>query len=127
MTSTKTVSIWVAHTGWDIPKLQQVTTPSYSEDGDFLGSDFTKAFALDFIDDDLMEADKVEVTSSLPDAIEGFSYDSEISSSINRNPVKIPPIDTVILVYELQYSGALAKNLIKGEEFIYVGSFEYRE
>ncbi|MGA3828094.1 immunity 22 family protein [Pseudomonas chlororaphis] len=127
MTSTKTVSIWVANTGWDIPTLQQATTPSYSEDGDFLGSDFTKAFALDFIDDDLMEADKVEITSSLPDAVEGFSYDSEISKSINRQPTKIPPIDTVILVYELQYSGALAKNLIKGKEFIYVGSFEYRE
>ncbi|PWY53358.1 immunity 22 family protein [Pseudomonas sp. RW409] len=127
MTSTKTVSIWVAHTSWDIPTLQQVTTPSYSEDGYFLGSDFTKAFALDFIDDDLMEADKVEITNSLPDAIEGFSYDSEISDSINRNPTKIPPTDTVVLIYELQYSGTPQKSLIKGKEFIYSGSFEYRE
>ncbi|WDH20651.1 immunity 22 family protein [Pseudomonas chlororaphis] len=127
MTSTKTVSIWVANTGWDIPTLQQATTPSYSEDGEYLGSDFTRAFALDFIDDDLMEADKVEITSSLPDAIEGFSYDSEISNSINRNPTKIPPTDTVILIYELQYSGTPTRSLIKGKEFIYSGCFEYRE
>jgi len=127
MTSTKTVSIWVANTGWDIPTLQQATTPSYSEDGEFIGSDFTKAFALDFIDDDLMEADKIETTSSLQDAVEGFSYDSEIFNSINKNPTKIPPIDTVILVYELQYSGAITNNLIKGKDFIYAGCFEYHE
>ncbi|WP_259674585.1 immunity 22 family protein [Pseudomonas fluorescens] len=58
MGSKKIVSIWKANTDWEPSTLRDVMSPEYSDDGDFLGTEFSKAFLLGFVDDDTVEADK---------------------------------------------------------------------
>ncbi|MBN6717157.1 immunity 22 family protein [Pseudomonas capsici] len=129
MSSKKSVSIWTANTGWDMPTLREVMSPEYSEDGDFLGSAFSKAFSLGFVDDDTVEADKIEPTKSLLKAIEGGSYDVDIMADMKgKNTTSTQDlIDTIIAVYDFSFSGAPQSSTVKNKIFTYRGSFEYNE
>ncbi|MPR01917.1 hypothetical protein F0169_07400 [Pseudomonas sp. MAFF 212408] len=128
MSSKEIVSIWTASTGWASSTLQDVVSPEYSEDGDFLGSEFSNAFSLGFIDDDTIEADKIDPTHSLIKAIEGCSYDSDIVSDMkNKNtPPTESPIDTIVAIYDYSFSGTPKNTTIRNVLFTYRGSFEYR-
>ncbi|APC14617.1 hypothetical protein BLL42_02285 [Pseudomonas frederiksbergensis] len=125
----KSVSIWVANTNWEESTLREVMNPAYSEDGDFLGSEFTNAFSLGFVDDDSIEADKVKLTKSLSEAIDGFSYDVDIFADIKQKNISSPihEIDTLALVYDYKFSGAPLTNSIRHKQFFFLGNFEYRE
>ncbi|MGE8097432.1 immunity 22 family protein [Pseudomonas fluorescens] len=125
----KSVSIWVANTNWEESTLREVMTPAYSEDGDFLGSEFTNTFSLGFVDDDSIEADKVELTKSLSEAIDGFSYDTDISADFKQKNISSPihKIDTLVLVYDYKYFGAPLTSSIRREQFFFLGNFEYSE
>ena len=128
MSLNKIVSIWTANTGWDSPTLQDVMSPDYSDDGDFLGSEFSRAFSLDFVDDDVIEADIVEPTNSLARAIEGGSYDLDIITDMRDKNTDLidEPIDTIIAVYDYSFHGNPKNNMIRGKLFIYRGSFAYK-
>ncbi|WP_347903501.1 immunity 22 family protein [Pseudomonas purpurea] len=129
MNVTKTVSIWIANTHWDITTLQEVVSPSYSEDGDSLGSAFTRAFSLGFIDDDLIEIDIIKPTYSLAEAITGCSYDTALLSAINSRPAHLHPvtIDTIVLIYDHEAPVTLETNTIRDKQFLHVGKFKYSE
>lgn len=129
MGSKKIVSIWTANTEWEPSTLRDVMIPEYSDDGDFLGSEFSKAFSLDFVDDDAIEADKIESTNSLIDAIDGCSYDLDIASDMkNKNtPLTDAPIDTIVAIYDYAFSGTPQNTKIRSSLFTYRGSFEYQE
>lgn len=125
----KTVSIWTAKTGWEPLTLQEIMLPAYSEDRDSLGCEFTNAFSLGFIDNDFIEADTVGNTNSLEIAIEGFSYDSDISSDIkskNIQPTK-QTIDTLIAIYDFTFQGNPRARAIRGKEITFRGTFTYKE
>lgn len=125
----KYVSIWVAHTNWDDSILREVLSPSYSEDGDFLGSEFTNTFTLGYIDDDKIEAETIEPTTSFADAIDGFSYDTDILNDmkIKKNLSNDTPIDTIVLIYDYEFNGSSNVKAIRDKYFLYIGKFEYWE
>lgn len=104
-------------------------SPEYSDDGDFLGSEFSKAFSLGFIDDDTVEADKIEPTNSLIDAIDGCSYDLDIASDMKHKntPLTEARIDTIIAIYDYSFSGTPKNTKIRNNLFTYRGSFEYQD
>lgn len=129
MGSKKIVSIWTANTDWEPSTLRDVMSPEYSDDGDFLGSEFSKAFSLGFVDDDTVEADKIEPTNSLINAVDGCSYDLDIASDMkNKNtPLTDAPIDTIVAIYDYSFSGTPQNTKIRNNLFTYRGSFEYQE
>lgn len=128
MGSKNIVSIWTANTDWEPSTLRDVMSPEYSDDGDFLGSEFSKAFSLGFVDDDTVEADKIEPTNSLIDAIDGCSYDLDIASDMkNKNsPLTDAPIDTIVAIYDYSFSPP-QNTKIRNNLFTYRGSFEYQD
>lgn len=103
--------------------------PTYSEDGNSLGCEFTNTFSLGFIDNDFIEADTVDSTNSLESAIEGFSYDSDISSDIKSK--NIQPTnqtrDTLIAIYDFTFQGNPPARVIRGKEITFRGTFTYKE
>jgi hypothetical protein len=129
MGSKKSVSIWTASTEWEPSELREIMSPAYSEDRDFLGSEFSKAFSLGFIDDDSIEADKVEPSYSLPDSIQGYSYDTDIISDMKNKsaPTLKFPVDTIVAIYDFYFSGTPKNNTIRNKEFLFFGTFEYKE
>ena len=129
MGSKKIVSIWTANTDWEPSTLRDVMSPEYSDDGDFLGSEFSKAFSLGFVDDDTVEADKIEPTNSLIDAIDGCSYDLDIASDMkNKNPpLTEAPIDTIVAIYDCSFSDTPKNTKTRNNLFTYRGSFEYQD
>ncbi|MGE7955803.1 immunity 22 family protein [Pseudomonas sp. NPDC089530] len=125
----KFVSIWIANTNWEDSTLREVLKPSYSEDGDFLGSEFTNAFALGYIDDDKIEAETIELTTSFADAIDGFSYDTDILNDMKIKKIlsNDTPIDTIVLIYDYEFNASTDAEAIRDKYFLYIGKFEYRE
>ncbi len=127
MSSKKTVSIWTSNTSWESSTLKHVMSPEYSDDGDILGSEFSNAFSLGFVDDDTIEAFKIEPTNSMMAAIEGCSYYLDIVSNMkNKNiPLSGAPIDTIVAIYDYSFSGTPKHATIRSHIFEYQGSFEY--
>lgn len=129
MGNKKTVSIWTANADLHQSTLREILTPTYSDDGESLGSEFSNAFSLGFIDDDFIEADIVEPTKHLEEAVEDFSYDSEIIDEIkkkNTSPLS-EKINTIIAVYDYAYEGKTTMSKLRGVEFTYRGQFEYQD
>ncbi|WP_016983323.1 immunity 22 family protein [Pseudomonas crudilactis] len=129
MSNKKTVSIWTANADWQQSTLREIVTPAYSDDGESLGSEFSNAFSLGFIDDDFIEADIVEPTKNLEKAIEDFSYDSDIIAEIKKKNLSTLPekINTVIAIYDCAYKGKTTATILRGIEFTYRGQFEYQD
>lgn len=129
MSNKKTVSIWTANADWQQSTLREIVTPAYSDDGESLGSEFSNAFSLGFIDDDFIEADIVEPTKNLEKAIEDFSYDSDIIAEIKKKNLSTSPekINTVITIYDCAYKGKTTAYILRGIEFTYRGQFEYKD
>jgi hypothetical protein len=129
MSNKKTVSIWTANADWQQSTLREIVTPAYSDDGESLGSEFSNAFSLGFIDDDFIEADIVEPTNNLEKAIEDFSYDSDIIAEIKKKNLSTLPekINTVIAIYDCVYKGKTTASILRDIEFTYRGQFEYQD
>lgn len=129
MSNKKTVSIWTANADWQQSTLREIVTPAYSDDGESLGSEFSNAFSLGFIDDDFIEADIVEPTKNLEKPIEDFSYDSDIIAEIKKKNLSTSPekINTVITIYDCAYKGKTTASILRGIEFTYRGQFEYKD
>ncbi|MGZ9667624.1 immunity 22 family protein [Pseudomonas sp. GNP014] len=129
MSNKKTVSIWTANADWQQSTLREIVTPAYSDDGESLGSEFSNAFSLGFIDDDFIEADIVEPTKNLEKAIEDFSYDSDIIAEIKKKNLSTlsEKINSVIAVYDCAYKGKTTASTLRGIEFTYRGQFKYQD
>jgi hypothetical protein len=129
MSNKKTVSIWTANANCQQSTLREIVTPAYSDDGESLGSEFSNAFSLGFIDDEFIEADIVEPTKNLEKAIEDFSYDSDIIAEIKKKNLSTLPekINTVIAIYDCAYKGKTTASILRGIEFTYRGQFEYQD
>ncbi|WP_256667858.1 MULTISPECIES: immunity 22 family protein [unclassified Pseudomonas] len=129
MSNKKTVSIWTANADWQQSTLREIVTPAYSDDGESLGSEFSNAFSLGFIDDDFIETDIVKPTKNLEKAIEDFSYDSDIIAEIKKKNLSISPekTNTIIAIYNCAYKGKTTASILRGIEFTYRGQFEYQD
>ncbi|MBU3059662.1 immunity 22 family protein [Pseudomonas indica] len=120
------VSIWTANTQWSDDDLREVTASKYSDDGDYLGSVFTNALSLDYIDDDFLEAEILAETDSIPEALRGFSYESEILNEIAKKNLALDKaIDTAVLIYNYEFDGKNNPCTIRSQIFFFLGSFRY--
>lgn len=127
MSNKKTVSIWTANADWQQSTVREIVTPAYSDDGESRGSEFSNAFSLGFIDDDFIEADIVEPTKHMEEAVEDFSYDSEIADEIKKRNISplSEKINTIIAIYDYAYEGKTTTSKLRGIEFTYRGQFKY--
>ena len=124
----KTVSIWVAHADWAADTLHAITSPRYTEDGDCLGSEFSRAFGVS-LDDDLQEVAQVESGCSLLAALEDFSYAASLCNSLSEQGLVLTqqPFNQLLLAYETTFSGAPQSASIRGVTFHYIASASYHE
>lgn len=126
MNSSHTVSIWVALTGWDTERLDQFMSSRYDENGDFSGSDFSLSIGANYIDDDTIEADITSSTLDIKTLLAGFTHDVEIIASCTKQSKSTlaDPVDTAILVYDLQ-AGPLKEFEYDGIEFSFIGEINF--
>lgn len=124
----KTVSIWAAHADWADDTLHAITSPCYTEDGDCLGSEFSRAFGVS-LDDDLREVAHVESGCSLLAALEDFSYAASICDSLSQQGLVLTPqpFNQLLLAYETTFAGVPRSASIRGVTFHYITSVSYRE
>lgn len=119
------VSMWVGvvSTHYD---LENYVTSDYSEDGDYAGSQFSREFYIEFVDDDFLEQDFVASSSSLPELLSGFSYAESIVSKLISNKVTLDAeVNAIILIYNYRYSEDTCRRNAPSN-FKYVGAFSYR-
>ncbi|PAU66252.1 hypothetical protein BZL41_02725 [Pseudomonas sp. PIC25] len=120
------VSIWTANTQWSDDELREVTASKYSDDGDYLGSVFTNALSLDYVDDDFLEAEILAETDSITEALKGFSYESKILNEIAKKNLALEKaIDTAVLIYNYEFDGKNNPCAISNQSFFFLGSFRY--
>lgn len=124
----KTVSIWATHADWSEDTLHHLTCPSYTEDGDSQGSEFSRAFGVS-LDDDLLEVARVEVGCSLLAALEDFSYATSICDSLTEQGLgQTPqPFNQLVLAYDHRFTGTPSTASIRGVIVHYIASVSYRE
>lgn len=122
-----TVSLWLGVT--DSPgSLENILQVSYSEDGDFEGSAFSRAFNIGFYDEDFREAEVLEGSYDSIDALlSGFSYEDIIiprfSNLIGSLTKKF---NTVVLLYNYKYDGSVIQLQDQSLNLLFFGSVSYK-
>jgi hypothetical protein len=102
------VSLWLGKTG-SFESLESILQVSYSEEGDFEGSPFTKGFNIRFYDEGCREAEFLEESyDSLETLLEGFSYDNIIIPKFSALVDSLTQqFNTVVLLYNFRYIGSI--------------------
>jgi hypothetical protein len=101
----------------------------YSDDGDFEGSEFTKAFDIDYYDEDFKESDFYAQSSISPQMLlEGFSYDDQIISEFEQliGSSLQKPYNCVLLLYNFRYDGTVIEAKKDDSILRYMGQTAYR-
>lgn len=101
-----TVSVWLgqapsAATFWS------ALQATFSEDGDFIGSDFSRAFGIDYYDDALREAEFFDSPRSTIDQIVvGASYEEALLPRLEMLNASISSeTNCMILLYNYRHDG----------------------
>lgn len=101
----------------------------YSEDGDFISSQFAKDFNISYFDEDFFEVDFFdEPMNDLKQLLEGFSYDKIITSKfieIISNDI-IDNINSVILLYNFKFDGKIKSSDNEINSYKFIGSVTYK-
>lgn len=97
------VSLWLGTTD-SSESLENVMRVFFSEDGDFEGSAFSRAFGIEFYDEDFREAENVGSCSPLIECLlAGFSYEDIIVPKFSAMiGVLVKGFNTVILLYNFK-------------------------
>jgi hypothetical protein len=100
------VSLWLGILD-GMEAMENILQTSYSIDGDFEGSEFSRAFEISFYDESCREAEFFEESSSSIEVLlEGFSYDDIIiprfSALVGNLTQKW---NCVVLLYNFRYVG----------------------
>ena len=125
MTDEGFVSAWIGNaTSRDV--LDRAVEVEYSEDGDLLGSPFSRAFGIGRYDDDVREVHYHEtIVSGLSDLLRGASYDDVVIPRL-ANLVSEPiEGNCVILLYNYRHDGPSEWDT-EGFSLRYVGAVAYR-
>ncbi|HEY5561744.1 MAG TPA: immunity 22 family protein [Clostridiaceae bacterium] len=122
-----TVAIWLGYFE-PIESLQGYLQVNYSENVDFIDSQFEKDFAIEYFDEEMREIDYFsEIKNSISDILENHSYgDSIIFNYTKMFGVELDRgYNSLILYYNYSYSGLgkeiyIKKNLIK-----FIGNIDF--
>jgi hypothetical protein len=98
------VSLWLG-TASSEEALEEALEVSFSEDGDFLGSAFSRAFEIGYYDADIIESEYHPGCHSLAELLKGASYESQIIHQLE--PITHMSADTncAILLYNYRHGG----------------------
>jgi hypothetical protein len=107
MIDEKAVSLWA---GWAASRevLELNLATSYSEDGDFLGSRFSRAFKIDYFDEDLLEAEVLDNdATTIAAALKGCSSDIKVIQEFEKllGLTFVGPVNSIVLLYNFHYDG----------------------
>jgi hypothetical protein len=121
-----TVSLWLGKTD-SFESLESALQVSYSEDGDFEGSPFTKGFNIKFYDEGCREAEFFDKSSdSIETLLEGFSYDNIIVPKFSALTDSLTQqYNAVVLLYNFRYIGSVLEWNHRLVYFKFLGSVSY--
>ena len=99
------VSLWLG-TASEVAALESALEVSFSEDGDFLGSEFSRKLRIAHYDSAVTEAEFVpKHADSLRDLLKGVSYSDQILPHFERM-VELPSdTNCFVLLYNFRFSG----------------------
>ena len=118
------VSLWLGKTQ-DVQEFEKALEVAFSEDGEFLGSQFSNAFNLGYYSDVEREAELVDPSSDLHSLLDGFSHSSDLLSAFDSINVKVPvKTNAVVLLYNFVYSGEIMVSRVGELELSFFGSVE---
>ncbi|AKC64194.1 immunity 22 family protein [Clostridium sporogenes] len=123
------VSLWIGNIKSDDELLEYVDLV-YTDDGDWLPSQFLKDFNIDIddFDDDCIERVCLEENvTSINKLISGCSYEDIVVPKYDKltNGVSIVKYNAGILLYNFQYDGNVKSVNNKDYKFKFIGSVEY--
>jgi hypothetical protein len=99
------VSLWLGRVG-GAEVIERTLHVKFSEDGDFLGCEFSRAFDIGYYDAGVIESDYRPGKSSLMELLEGFSYYDHIVGPFETLAGPLDP-DTnwVVLLFDYDHEG----------------------
>lgn len=123
------VSLWIGNIKTDDELLEYVELV-YTDDGDWLPSQFLKDFNIDIddFDDDSIERVCLEQNvTSITELISGSSYEDIVIPRYEKitDGVSIVKCNSGILLYNFQYDGNVKSINNKDYEFKFISSVEY--
>jgi hypothetical protein len=128
MENVGSVSLWIGRfenkTLW-----QGVLQTQYTEDGDWAGSQFTRAFGIKFYDEDFQETKYFpDMCDNLEMLLAGSTSDSVLISNFSDQlgGRKIAAGNCVILLYNFAYSGTVKRFEFGAAELIFLGVTRYK-
>lgn len=125
MNDQNVVSLWVGVARSE-EVLREFVETSFSENGDFLGSVFSRAFELGRYYDDLVEAEYHETpTERLSQLLKGASYDDVITERFEALGALGGPVNCSILLYNCRHAG-LVEWSGPGIAVTFIGTVGYR-
>jgi hypothetical protein len=125
MSAENYVSLWVGVCR-SRKSLEDFVKTSFSDDGDFLGSPFSRAFDIGRYDESLLEAEYRKVaTASLGELLVGASYEATIVKSFQALATLESPVNCSLLLYDCRHTGR-AEWSSPEIALTFVGSVKYR-
>jgi hypothetical protein len=121
------VSLWLGQ-AVSADALEGAMTIEYSEEGDFLGSEFSRRLRIEFYDDDFREAEMLDArTASVIQALAGFSADETVGPRFVEliGPELSEPFNAVVLLHNHQYDGTVARYEHAGVSLRFMGAVRY--
>lgn len=121
-----TVSLWVGK-AISREELERVLEVSFSDDGDFLGSEFSRAFGIDYYEDSTREAEVHDgAAKTLNDLLHGASYEEKIIPEFEKlTGSRLAGENAVVLLYNIRYEGTKGAWTTGGLELRFVGTVRY--
>ncbi|MDQ3036190.1 MAG: immunity 22 family protein [Myxococcota bacterium] len=99
------MSLW-AGTAASEDAFELVLEVGFSEDGDFLGSPFSRAFGIDYYDEGLREAEYFQEPSDrLEVLLDGVSYQNVVLPRLREEGQLSGPVNCVVLLYDQRHDG----------------------
>ena len=121
-----TVSLWLGRAK-SADALWAALDVQFSDDGDSIGSEFSRAFGIDCYDDALREAEFYDAPgATLAEFFRGASHESTVLSRFMARGVTVEPgTNCLVLLYDCRHSQPSTAQLT-GVAFTCMGAVSYR-
>ncbi|MBL9014320.1 MAG: immunity 22 family protein [Myxococcales bacterium] len=122
------VSLWISGER-DFDRVQAAFEDTYTEDGDWIPPPFALAFGFETFDPATREANILKSpTSSVREAVSGYSYDKFIAERFAHDYGEQLPAraSAVALLYNFKFSGEPTAAVVDGTRWQYIGCVPYR-
>jgi hypothetical protein len=121
------VSIWIGKEKVS-EALARALDVSFNDEGDFLGSPFSRAFGIKYYGDCTQETRVCEPPpKTLRELLKGVSHEAKIAPALERLPgAKLSGENAVVLLYDIRYDGKQTNWSSDGIQLKNVGSIRYK-